>query len=142
MRQLSFLILGCFLSGCGFIISDLNMISTGNVAVQASDEEKLRFETARQLIGKTKQDVMNEFGTNMKVSRKTGLALSETMPSFDSLHPLLEANLIKKSGINSYYRVDEVGFYKYDNGITMVMPDEYGVYFYFIDNICVYVLGS
>jgi len=128
--------------GCGFVTSDLNLFRSGNAPIQVSEEERQIFEKARRLIGKTKQDVINEFGSNMRVSKKIRLGLNPYMPNYDERHPFLEKNLIKKSGMNSYYKVDETGYYRYDSGIPIIMPNEYGVYFYFIDNICVYVSGS
>ena len=143
MTKILFLLLFCFIfSGCGLVTSDLNLFTPGNALPRASEEEIQKNEKAKSLIGKTKQDVIAEFGSKMRISKKTKLGLNEYMPGFDNLHPLLEKNLTEKSGINSYYHVDEVGYYRYDAGISIIKPDEYAVFFYFIDNVSVFVSGS
>ncbi len=143
MKKNIFIFLICFVfSGCGFLTADLNLFKSGNEQIKVTEEERQAFEKASRLIGKTKQEIFNQFSSQMKFSNKTVLALNEYMPGYDKLHPLLEKNLIRKSGMTSYYKVDEVGYYRYDSGIPIIMPNQYAVYFYFINSICVYVSGS
>ena len=120
MKKNILILVICFLfSGCGFLTADLNLFKSGNEQIKITEEERQTFEKARRLIGKTKRGIVNQFGSHMKFSNKTGLALNEYMSGYDNLHPLLEKNLIKKSGMTSYYKVDEVGYYKYviDNSL-------------------------
>jgi hypothetical protein len=136
---IGFLLFG--LKGCGFLSSDLNLFKSGKAPVYVSNEERSAMQKAQILIGKTREEVIKAFGPNIRASNRESIVINKYIPGYNDLHPLLKQKFIKKIGIDSYYKVDESLYYIYDAGTPLIMPDQYRVQFYFIDNICVHVSG-
>src|SRR3989338_10664478 len=88
------------------LFSGCVFLDWGQMGVSAPDEVRVTLQKANRLIGKTKTDVLLKFGEPGDIRYE-----------------------VYYHDKNTY---DEVWYYKYDAGIPLIAPNQYGVTFYFI----------
>lgn len=116
--NLIILIIGLiFFSGCGITGY------YGSSDIKMSNEENEAMAKAQSFIGKSKSEVLDHFGKPRNILYNVGLH---------------DGHLGRP---NSYTTYDEVWYYKYEAGIPLLWPDQYGVTFYFIGDAVRHVTG-
>lgn len=85
------------------------------MGISAPDEVRITLQKANGLVGKTKADVVSQFG-------EPGAIRSE----------------VRYHDKNIY---DEAWFYKFDAGVPLLAPNQYGVTFYFMGETVRLVTG-
>lgn len=95
----------------------LNMLASREINISPKIIEAMN--EAQTFVGKTKREVLNRYGE----------------PDF------VRYDVLRNSSIRKSNEYDEAWFYRYDAGTPIIAPNQYGIEFYFINDVVMLVTG-